>query len=96
MNYNYSPNIISKHYVIICDDTGELVSSPTTEDGSWDYREIPLPNDREIIVKFMDNVWAFDDKKEADTLAKTLHKKYKNDYTVITIIKKQVEYFVVE
>lgn len=96
MNYSYSPETVSTHYVIICDETGDLVSPNKLIEGSWDYSEIAFPNARKMLIDLLDDVAVFDNQKEAEVLAKTLAEQDGDNYTVMTIIKERVEYFVLK
>lgn len=95
MSNDYSSVTVSAHYVIIQEESGELVSPVHDVDGSWDYREIALPDGNQLVMETFDNIALFDSAEAAEAVASKLREDG-DTYTVLKVSKKRAEYFVLE
>lgn len=93
MSNAYSSVTLSTHYVIIQEESGELVSPVHDVDGWWEYREIALPSGNELVMETFDNIALFNSAEEAEAVAVKLREDG-DTYTVMEVSRKRAEYFV--
>lgn len=92
----FSDTVLLEGFVIICDDTGELVSPDHTVSGDWNYQEQVLGEKRRLVLGSFENVKIFSDQSEADAIAAQKSAEDGDTYSVQKITRRKIELYTLE
>ena len=97
INHTFTPRTHETVYIVVNEEKTAVVSACNTPLGALEYRVVSLPNKREVIATQLENAALFYSCEDAQGVADQLQNADpKGNYTVHTLVRKQIVYYALE
>lgn len=97
INHTFTPHTHETVYIVVNEEKTAVVSACNTPLGTLEYRVVSLPNKREVIATQLENAALFYTLEDARAVAAQLQSADpKANYTVHTLVRKQIVYYALE